>query len=114
MRVVLPWKRLALKAERIETLGAGATYMSSSFKTSGYSKIVGYVYSNVASVADGVVIQQCHDDNFAVGVVESKFTMGAGVTLAFSVDVVAQFARMVFINGPTGQEVFRLYCYLKT
>jgi len=71
--------------------------------------------TDVASATDGVVIQQCHDNDFTdeTVIVESKFTMSAGVTLAFSVEAVSKFARIKFVNGPAGQTEFRLYFYLK-
>jgi len=95
-------------------LAADAIYTSDSFKTDGYDKIVGYVYSDVASATDGVVIQQCHDGDFtAPAIVESRFTLSAGETLAFSVELVSEFVRIWFKNGPTGQGIFRLFCYLK-
>jgi len=111
-----PLKKLDLKASTRTTLLANATYRSDSFKTDGYDKIVGYVHSDVASATDGVVIQQCHDGDFSdeTVIVESKFTMSADVELAFSVDIVAKYARIKFVNGPSNQTEFRLYCYLKT
>jgi len=108
-------KELVLKDSTTTPLIANATYEGVSFEAAGYDKITGYVYSDVASAPDGVVIQQCHDGDFTVEarVVESKFTMSAGVTLAFSVEVVAKYARIKFVNGTSNQAEFRLYCYVK-
>jgi len=78
----------------------------------GYSHITGYVYSDQASATDGVVIEQCQRaDLFAAGAVTTANVTSSSMTYtaaditsnALSVQIVAPFARIVYVNGAVTQ-----------
>lgn len=89
-------------------LGANATYTSPQFVTAGWGKIVGSCYADQPGT---LRVEQRNDGvNWDV---RSEFSYSAGALLGFSVEVVGNEARIVFINGATAQTVFRLYCRLR-
>jgi len=107
-----------LLADGNSPLPAGVSLVGEVFLVSGYTHITGYIYSDVASAVSGMIIEQ--------GLKISDFTDGAaattGVTVttsaytatdiinnAFSVQIVAPFARVIYINGATPQTEFRAY-----
>ncbi|GAJ03280.1 unnamed protein product, partial [marine sediment metagenome] len=86
-------------------LGANGTYIGSSFGIDGYAKIVGISYADRAGAADGLEIQQSPDnENWDYA---SKHSPSAGTALAFSVEVVAPYARPRYVNAGTAQGTFR-------
>ena len=102
-----------------DVLGAGATYFGDVFTVSGYSHIAGFAYSDVDSATpDGIIIEQGSDrDDFpaaSVGsanlTVSSTAITGGNITdNALQVQIVAPFARIVYVNGAAGQGAFRMF-----
>lgn len=96
-------------------LGGGATFTSSIFYVGGYTNLVGFVYSNVASASNGLVIAQAADSaDFALGtppITRSRFSYTAADTdfNAFAVELTAPFVRITYTNGVTGQTTFRIW-----
>lgn len=84
----------------------------------GYTNIVGFAYSDVGSIINGLEIQQASDLNdfvTGIGITRSTFTIVAGDSInnAFAVEIVAPFARIVYNNAGAAQSVFRLYAVAK-
>lgn len=89
-------------------LAAGASFTGTAFTVAGWGRIVGSCYSDQAGT---LRVEQRNDGvNWDV---RSEFSYSAGALLGFSVEVVGNEARIVFINGATAQTVFRLYCRLR-
>lgn len=101
-------------------LGGGATFTSSIFYVGGYTHVVGFVYSNVASATNGLVIAQAADTaDFGLGtppITRSRFSYSAGDTdfNGFEIELVAPFVRITFTNGVAAQGTFRLWFAAKT
>jgi hypothetical protein len=98
-------------------LGAGASLVGNVIQVSGYSHITGFVYSDVASALNGVVIEQALlITDFPAGAVATtaatvsttSYTAADIINNAFSVQIVAPFARIIYTNGAGAQTVFRL------
>ena len=88
------------------TLGIGGVFTGTSEDISQYSTISVTVFSDVASAADGLSLQQSSNgtnwDNLDV------FTIPAATGKTFSVGAAAKFFRAVYTNGGTAQASFRL------
>ena len=85
-------------------LAAAGTFTGLTLAVSGYGRIVGSCYADVAGT---LRVEQRNDGtNFDV---RSEFAYAAGALLGFSVEVVGNEARLVYVNGATAQLAFRLY-----
>lgn len=92
-------------------LADGATYTGTQFATAGYNKIIGSVYSN----ATGTLYVDQSQDGTNYDVIDTIAYVGGVFTGGFSVEVVAPYARIRFIDTPvTAQTAFRLYAYLSS
>jgi len=89
-------------------LGASGTYISSSFNTTGFSRITGGVFTDQAGTLQ---VQQSPDGtNWDV---VSSFSVSANAGTGFSVELVCPYVRLYYVNGATAQTVFRLYSFLR-
>jgi hypothetical protein len=90
-------------------LDANGVFTSEVLNSTGSARITGIVFSDQSSATDGVRIQQSIDGtNWDY---ESLFTLTGGTGLAFSVELVAAYARVRYVNGATAQTEFRLAAY---
>lgn len=77
----------------ITALGDGATYTGSSAASDKYARLVGSIYTDHAST---LYIDQSQDNtNWDYS---SSFAITASIGLAFSVEVIAPYARMRVVN----------------
>lgn len=99
-------------------LGGGGIFTGEVVQVAGYGHITGWIYSDVASAASGVIIEQALTiDDLLVATPNTTnvtsstlaYTAGEYVSNAYSVQVVAPFARIVYVNGAAAQSEFRLY-----
>lgn len=99
-------------------LAGGASYIGDVISVLGYTHISGFVYSNVASATNGLIIEQGYSANdFATGSVNSSLITRSlyGISAgdmdnnAFAVQIVAPFARIIYTNGASAQTTFRLF-----
>jgi hypothetical protein len=98
---------------------AAAAFVSPIFSVRGFSNISGFAFSDVGSAVTGLRIQQAADmadfatiSPFALTAgTSTKYTIVGGdlFTNAFTVEVVAPFARLVYTNGAAPQTTFRLW-----
>ncbi len=99
----------------INLLAAGGSIIGDIFQVSGYTHITGFVYSDVASALNGLIIEQAvQESDFPAGVATANVTStaltitGADITNnALSVQVVGSYVRVIYINGATPQGTFR-------
>jgi len=102
-----------------DILGAGASFFGTVTPVGGYTHIAGYAFSDVASASpDGIIIEQ--------GMSAADFPSGAAATTdvtisstaitagnitdnALQVQIVAPFARIIYVNGAAPQTTFRLF-----
>jgi hypothetical protein len=98
-------------------LGAGVSLVGDVIQVSGYSHITGFIYSDVASAINGVIIEQGllitdfpagAPATTAVTVSTTSYTAADIINNAFSVQIVAPFARIIYTNGAGAQSDFRL------
>jgi hypothetical protein len=95
----------------ITNLADGATYTGAQFATDGYNKLVGSVYSN----ATGTLYVDQSQDGTNYDVIDTIAYVGAAVTGGFSVEIVAPYARVRYVDtAGTAQTSFRLFAYLST
>lgn len=108
--------RTLLEADGSSLLGAGASLVGNVIQVSGYSHITGFIFSDVASATDGVIIEQgLIVTDFPAGVAATTlitnstttYTAGDILNNAFSVQIVAPFARIIYTNGAAAQTEFR-------
>lgn len=99
-------------------LGAGALFVGNAQSVLGYTHICGFVFSNVASAVNGLIIEQGYQSSdFPAGtpattlVTRSLYGISAGDldNNAFAVQIVAPFARIIYTNGAAAQASFRLF-----
>ena len=109
--------RVMLFETGVSLLGAGASLVGAVVQVSGYSHLTGFVYSDVASALGGIIIEQgLLISDFPAGVAatthvttsNTTYTAADIVNNAFSVQIVAPFARIIYINGAGAQSEFRL------
>lgn len=89
-------------------LGIGATYTGPAFSTDQYGRIIGSCFADEAGTL--------HIDQRNDGInwdVRSTIVYPASALTGFSVEVVANQARAVFVNGAVAQTVFRLITKLR-
>lgn len=87
-------------------LAGGATFTGAAEACQDYASISVTVFSNVASAALGLSIQQSQDGtnwDFT-----DTYTVPAGSGVVFSASPAARFCRVVYTNGITAQATFRL------
>jgi len=89
-------------------LPANGTYTSSDHLVNGWGKIVGTVYADQAGT---LYIEQGADGTNYDSV--SSFSVGAGQSFGFMVDVVAPHVRVRYVNGATAQSAFRLFVFTR-
>lgn len=104
---------LILLANYLTPLGIGVTYppaLTTTKKTvSGYNRIVGTVRADVAGT---LFIYQMPTPTAQIFI--STFPVAAGVTTAFSVEVVAPLWDWQYTNGAGAQALFEIYIWGKT
>lgn len=89
-------------------LAASASYTGVSLSVEGYARITGTVYSDQAGT---LYIEQSPDGtNWDTA---TSLSVSAATATSFSVEVVAPYARLRYVNGATAQTVFRLYSFLR-
>lgn len=103
--------------ESITNLSAGSSLVGEVTAVDGYTHITGFAFSDVSSILNGVIVEQgLQASDFPAGtpatslVTISTFTLSANdiVTNNYAIQVVAPFARVIFINGPVAQTKFRI------
>lgn len=109
--------RITLLSET-EPVAANVTIISDPKPVGGYTHIVGFIFSDVASALNGVIIEQAMSlADFPPGVpattnvTRSIFTLAANdtITNTYSVQIVAPFVRIIYINGALPQTSFRAF-----
>jgi hypothetical protein len=99
---------LVLQASTTTALAANGTYTSSTLNLSGWGRIIGTVYADQAGT---LYVEQSSDGtNFDSS---SSFSVSAGSPFGFSVEVVAPYGRIRYVNGATAQTAFRLYAFTR-
>jgi hypothetical protein len=97
---------------------AAGSLVGNVFLVSGYTHITGYIYSDVTSAAGGVIIEQgLKIGDFTPGTPATTgvtstalaYTGGDIINNAYSVQIVAPYARIIYINGASPQTDFRAY-----
>lgn len=109
-------EKSVLFADGSALLAASSSLVGDVVHVSGFTHLTGYIYSDVDSAAGGVIIEQGIDiDDFPSGtpatslVTNSAFACTGGdiVSNAFSVQIVAPYVRVIYINGASNQGAFR-------
>ena len=104
-------------------LAGGASLVGNVIQVSGYTHLTGFVFSDVDSAANGIIVEQgMLLTDFPASIPATAFishstTSYTGsdiVNNTFSVQIVAPFARVIYINGGAAQGVFRLYFEART
>jgi len=97
---------LVLFASTTTPLAANATWISPTESDLRTGRIVGSVFTDQPGQ---ICIDQSPDGvNWDVS---DCFTVSANSGLGFSVEKIAQYARVRYVNGASAQNVFRLYVY---
>lgn len=92
-------------------LGGGGVFTGTAIETLNYGIVFVSVYADVASITDGLSIQQSIDGtnwDFT-----DSFTIAAGANENYSVNPHARYLRVVYTNGAGAQSSFRLQTVLK-
>jgi len=92
-------------------LGANAVYTGTAFNVTDYAAINVNVVSNVASAADGVMVQFSGDGTNWVHSHATTYNGGTGVGYIFNCEW--QFARVVYTNGAVAQGSFLIQTIFK-
>jgi hypothetical protein len=107
-----------LLANSATPLAGGALFEGTVENVSGYTHICGFVFSNVASAVNGLIIEQGYQiTDFSTGAASTTFITRStyGISAgdidnnAFAVQIVAPFAKILYINGAGAQASFRLF-----
>ena len=97
-------------------LAAGSSVIGDVFQVSGFTHITGFTYSDADSAMDGLIVEQgLQLSDFPAGtpattdITNSTITVTGGdiVNNAYSVQIVAPYARIIYINGAAPQTTFR-------
>jgi hypothetical protein len=97
-------------------LAATSSIIGDVFQVSGFTHITGFVYSDVDSALGGLIIEQgLKLTDFPAGTAATENITNSSLTItgsdtinnAFSVQIVAPYARIIYINGGSGQAEFR-------
>lgn len=91
-------------------LGVGAVFTGTAVNTLAYGSLAVTVFSDVASAAQGLSVQQ--SSNGTNWDITDTFTVSAGVSTKVVIPRQATFARIVYTNGGTIQASFRLQTIL--
>ena len=98
------------------SLAAGSSVVGDVFQVSGFTHITGFVYSDVDSALGGLIIEQgLMISDFPAGTPATELITNSAITVtgsdilnnAFSVQIVAPYARIIYINGAAPQTTFR-------
>jgi len=95
-------------ANTITPLGANGLYESPAFDALNYSRITLLAFSDRASAANGVQVQQSVDGEDDHWDYSTDYTLAAGVPVAATIELVARYVRVRYTNGATAQGTFRL------
>ena len=95
-------------ADSITPLGANGLYESPAFDALNYSRITLSAFSDQASAADGVQVQQSCDGEDGHWDYSTNYTLVAGTPVAATIELVARYVRVRYTNGATAQNTFRL------
>jgi len=96
----------ALHASTTTALEANASWTSTSQEILNFGRITGTVFANVA----GTIYVEQSPDNTNWDVVDS-WSVTANAGLGFSVELVARYVRVRFLNGAEAQTTFRLFSW---
>lgn len=103
--------KISTSNSTVTPLSANATYTGTSELINGYGIIYVNIFADVASATDGLVIQQSsdgvnwdHDD---------KYTLPANTGKNYSINPYARYLRLIYTNGGTSQNYFRLQTIFK-
>ena len=96
----------ALHASTTTALAANAEWTSTSEEVLTFGRITGTVFANVA----GTIYVEQSPDNTNWDVVDS-WSITANAGLGFSVELVARYVRVRFLNSATAQTTFRLFSW---
>jgi len=99
---------LAPAVSKTAPLGANETFTSDVFNGSGYARVVGTVFADV----EGTLYVEQSPDGTNWDVVED-ITVGAGEKKGYTIEIVAPYIRVRYVNGPNPQTQFRLYAFLR-
>ena len=97
---------LELHDYTIDPLKANETWVSESESSLETGRIVGLVYADVG----GTIYIEQSGDGLSWDVIDS-YSVTGGSGMGFTIQKVAQHARVRYVNGAADQRVFRLYCY---
>ena len=87
------------------TLGISGVFTGTSTNVERYQTVYINAFADVVSAINGIEIQFSTDNtNWNT---ELEFSLAAGETLIRSIKVAAQYFRIVYTNGSTGQSAFR-------
>lgn len=110
---------LLASANDDDVLGGGALFVGDVKVVTGYTHIAGFAFSDVVSASPaGIIIEQgLSPDDFPAGVAATTLvttsthilTAGEIIDNALQVQIVAPFARIIYVNGAGAQSTFRLY-----
>jgi hypothetical protein len=89
-------------------LGSSATYTGDSTDASGYKQVVGSCFAD----KDGTLYIEQSSDNTNWDT-QSSFSYKASEKFGFSVEIVAKYVRLKYVNGDDAQGTFRLYGWLR-
>lgn len=107
-----------------DVLGGGASFIGEVITVIGYTHIAGFAFSDVASASPtGLIIEQgLTIADFPVGTPSTTHTTISTTAIAagnitdnaLQVQIVAPFARIIYINGAGAQSTFRLFFAAKS
>lgn len=100
-------------------LAANGVFFGNLVYVAGYTHICGFIYSDVSSAANGLVIEQgMQASDFdtttpaaaTTNITTNTFSITGGAIASnqFTVQIVAPFARLIYTNGVSIQSDFRL------
>jgi hypothetical protein len=94
------------------TLTSGSTFTGTGEEVKDYANITVNVFADVASASGGLEIQFSSDNtNWDMA---QKYTVSANTAIDLIVSPLAQYFRLVYTNGGTGQSTFRLQSIFTT
>jgi len=94
-------------------LNAGAEFTGAASETLDYAMVFITIYSDQASVTDGLHVEFSSDGTTWRESAADTFTIAAGTEKTFSFQPMKKFFRVHYINGGTDQTVFDLQTILK-
>jgi hypothetical protein len=106
-------ERILLFEDGTAPLGAAASLVGNVIQVSGFTHITGFIYSDVTG---GLVIEQgLAIADFPIGTAATSMVTSSALAItaanitdnAFSVQIVAPFVRIIYVNGAGAQTDFR-------